>query len=368
MKRKGLSLLILVGILGWAEFSAGQPVPRIKRVKDVQLRPEKDLDLVRIFPFAHISLQALLNANTDGKTGFYLKRVGGAVLLSDDESFVFYPASTIKVLEHLHAMRRVQGGSVSLTTQIDIWGDSCADDHSDEIPTAKENLSESLRLMMKNSDNVRTNAIQDRFGRSAINNTAHAVVGMSQSSWLNHKFGCQGPSSPSPNKLTLADVGRIYEGVAKGTLLNGSSRTKFYELMKNETDSFFVGSVINSEAANLGLSNAKRDQFKSKVKTATKSGSISTNYDGFHYQSTAGYVSLPFAGNCSTSGFAMIFPREFVYGVFVNKATTIADGTVGTAAKELFKGQIRSALQTWKDCPNVVNLILVPRPSPRPIR
>jgi len=361
MKRKTLSLVFLVAILGWAQVSAGQPSPKIKRVKNVPLRAETDLNLITIFPFAHASIQALLNANTDGKTGFYLKRVGGAVLLGDDQTFAFYPASTIKVLEHLHAMRRVQGASITLTTKIDIWGDSCADDHSDENPQTKEELSESLRLMMKESDNKRTNAIQDRFGRSAINNTAHTVVGMSANSSLNHKFGCQGPASDSPNKLTLADVGRIYEGVAQGTLLSGSSRNKFYELMKNETDAFFVGSVINTEASNLGLSNTRRDQFKSKVKLAAKSGGIPASYDGFLYQSTAGYVSLPFAGTCSASGFAVIQRRDFVYGVFINKATTIADGTVGTAAKELFRERIKSALQTWKDCPNVIERIQPPR-------
>ncbi|MFZ0751007.1 MAG: hypothetical protein WAM70_16710, partial [Pyrinomonadaceae bacterium] len=45
----------------------------------------------------------------------------------------------------------------------------------------------------------------------------------------------------------------------------------------------------------------------------------------------------------------------FVYGVFIDKATNIADGTVGAAARALFRDQIASALKTWKDCPNVMN-------------
>ncbi|MFZ0750947.1 MAG: serine hydrolase, partial [Pyrinomonadaceae bacterium] len=245
MKRKKIVPVILIGILGWAQFSAGQPSSRIKRVKNVPLRVESAVDLTIVVPHAHLTVLALLNSSTNGKTGFYLKRVGGDVLIGNDSSFAFYPASTIKVLEHLHAMRRVQSGSVSLESKINIWGDSCADDHSDEEPQAKEKLSDSLRLMMKESNNQRTNAIQDRFGRTAINNTGHGTAGMSASSSLNHKFGCQGPASPLPNRLTLADVGKIYEGVANGTLLTGTSRNSFYELMKNETDAFFIGSVIN---------------------------------------------------------------------------------------------------------------------------
>lgn len=362
MKRRAFSLIIVVAILSVAGHSAGQPRPA-RRVKNVTLREEVALDLSKRLRSPSLSLHLLLTNNTNGRTGFYLKRVGGAVLMSNDQSFVFYPASTIKVLEHLHALRRVQNGNVSLTTKIDIWGDSCTDDHSDESPQNKEELSESLKLMMKNSDNRRTNAIQDRFGRSAINITAHSVVGMSANSAINHKFGCQGPASDSPNRLTLVDVGRLYEKVAQRTILNGTSRDAFYQLMKNETDIDFISETIDEEALKIGLPNAQRDQFRSRVKAAAKSGGIPASYDGFLYQSTAGYVKLPFAGTCNAARFAMIYPREFVYGVFINKATNINDGTVGTAARELLRGQINSALKTWNVCPNIRDGISIPPPQ-----
>lgn len=336
--------------------------PKVKQVKRVPLRAETQLELTKRLPFVSLSVPLLLSRNTDGRTGFYLKRVGGSELMANDKSFAFYPASTIKVLEHLHSMRRVQSG-LSLGTDIDIWGDSCSDNHDDESPETQEDLSEAMRKMMKNSDNQRTNAIQDRFGRTAINNTAHSVVGMSSASQLNHKFGCQGPASNPANRLTLVDVGKLYEGVANGTLLSGTSRNTFYDLMRNQSDSFFIESVIDAEAANLGVKNARRDNFKGMVKIATKSGGVPAGYDGFLYESTAGYVSLPFAGVCTAAGFALLTPREYVYGVFINKATQIADGTTSTAASELFRGEIREALKSWNKCPNVRVMTPVPRPQ-----
>ena len=359
-----ISLFTLVLLLFSVPQVSAQPTkpPTVKQIKKVQLRAETQLELTKRLPFIDLTVPLILSKNTNGRTGFYLKRVGGAQLMANDKSFAFYPASTIKVLEHLHAMRRVQNG-LSIDTDINIWGDPCSDNHEDESPETQEDLSESLRKMMKDSDNKRTNAIQDRFGRTAINNTAHQVVGMSSATQLNHKFGCQGPASNPANRLTLVDVGKLYEGVANGSLLSGTSRQTFYDLMRNQSDAFFIESVIDAEATNLGVSNTKRDNFKAQVKTATKSGGVPAGYDGFLYESTAGYVSLPFAGVCTAAGFALATPREYVYGVFINKATKIADGTVSTAASELFKGEIREALKSWKKCPSVRVLTPVPRPQ-----
>jgi hypothetical protein len=178
---------------------------------------------------------------------------------------------------------------------------------------------------------------------------------MSNNSKLNHKFGCSGPASNPANKLTLVDIAKLYEQVVQGTVLSNSSRDKLYELMRNETDSFFIEPLIDEEAATLGLANSKRDQFKAAVRLARKSGGVPSGYDGFLYSSTAGYVSLPFAGVCSTKDRASVAPRNFVFGVFINKATNITEGTVGTAAGELFRTQIREALKSWKNCATVVS-------------
>src|ERR1700754_3730122 len=252
-----MKLFTLLLLLFSAQQLSAQPTTKPKPVKREPLRAETQLELTKRLPFVDLTVPLTLNKNTDGKTGYYLKRVGGAELMANDKSFAFYPASTIKVIEHLHSMRRVQNG-LSLGTDINIWGDSCSDNHDDESAETQEDLSESLQKMMKNSDNQRTNAIQDRFGRTAINNTAHNVVGMSSASQLNHKFGCQGPASNPANRLTLVDVGKLYEGVANGSLLSGNSRATFYDLMRNQSDAFFIEPVIDAEATNLGVANTKR--------------------------------------------------------------------------------------------------------------
>lgn len=359
MKLKPLFAALLILSFGWQQLTAQQKESQQTQVKQLErmtLRVESGLDIRQRLPTLSLSIGAFLDKNTDGKTGFYLKQVNGAVISSNNITFAFYPASTIKVIEHLHAMRAVQSGAVALASNINIWNNSCADDHTGDSPDAQDSLSNSLRLMMKQSNNQRTNAIQDRFGRPAMNNTAHQTAGMGAGSSLNHKFGCNGPNSNPPNRLTLADIGLLYEGIAKGTSLSGTSRDTFYQLMLNETDSFFIESIIDEEASKLNLPNARKNSFKSKVKIATKAGGIPADYDGFLYQSTAGYVSLPFLGTCTDSGFARTDPRGFVFGVFINKAKKINDGTIGTAASELFREQIRAALTMWKACPNVMNL------------
>lgn len=359
MKLRILFLPVLLFGLGQLHVPAQRKKPqtaKAKAVKHVELKVEDEPNLTIRLPLLKVSVAGFLNLNTDGTTGFYLKRVGGNVLMNNNESFVFYPASTIKVMEHLHAMRRVQNSSeFSLSTQIDVWGDSCSDDHSDETPEVVEDLEHSLRLMMKNSNNQRTNAIQERFTRSSINLMAHQVLGMSNNSKLNHKFGCNGPASNPANKLTLVDISKLYEQVVQGNVISGTSRQKFYELMKNETDSFFIEPLIDEEAQAIGLANSKKDQFKAAVRLARKSGGVPAGYDGFLYTSTAGYVSLPFAGVCSANGRASVSPRNFVFGVFINKATNITEGTLGTASSELFRTQIRDALKGWKNCATVVS-------------
>lgn len=351
MKLKSLFAALLILGSGWQQLTAQRTNDRQAQPKQAErrvLRVESGLDIYKRLTSPYLSVAVLLNKNTDGTTGYYLKQVNGPVLAAKNETFAFYPASTIKVIEHLHIMRGVQSGYISLKTPMDIWGDSCADNHAGEQPETKEPLSTTLKLMMKESNNQRTNAIQDGFGRPAINNTAHQSAGMSQNSAINHKFGCGGPTSNPANSLTLADITLLYEGVAKGTLLSGTSRDTFYQLMLNETDAFFIQQIIDEEAAKLGLPAAKTNSFKSQVKIALKAGGIPADYDGFLYESIAGYVSLPFLQSC---GNARTTHRGFVFGVFINKAKKITGGTTGTAASELFRDQVRAALETWKPCP-----------------
>lgn len=297
---------------------------------------------------AQINIPEFLAANTDGTTGFYLKQVNGPVLVANNQSLEFYPASSIKVLQHLHAMLQVQGGKVALTQLIEIPADECLDGREPR-PASQQALSDVLRRMMKNSDNRLSNVIQDNFGRAAINRTAHESASMTERSHLDHKFGCY-YAGPLTNGLTLEDVGALYESVARGNLLTREHRDTFYSLMRNERDRFFLEGSIDQEAVRVGLSDSKKLRFKARVKLAFKAGSKTRR--GVRYRSRAGYVSLPFVNTCDR--FGQVRAREFVFGVFIDRASRVTEGADATVAAELFRDQIRRALQSWKDCPAVL--------------
>ena len=279
-----------------------------------------------------------------GYYGFYLKEVKGEVKASLQSGKVFYPASTIKVLEHVHAMCAVQAGSVKLTDRVTKYenvAQSCSDNHRGHSASSAS-LEVILRTMMKNSDNQSTNALQEYFGngnaengRNAMNNTARNVLGMSSRTKLHHKFECGGPRNEDPNSLTLKDLGKLYEKVSGG-LLTGSNKTKFDDLMQNFND---INSIIDEEAAKLGISSAKKQAFKSKVKSMAKAGSIKSG--GKYYRSIGGWVSLPLRSGKS---------RSYVFGIFIDQADELEAGfKTWDAAAKLLRKQVNEALGTMKE-------------------
>lgn len=329
--------------------------------------------------------QALING-TDGEVGYYLKQVDGPVVAAYRHTAVFYPASTIKVLEHLHAMRSVESGLVTLATTLNVCPSAGATNCTDMPNSASTcndgsfcssagvggspnalTLQNVLQRMMLFSDNEATNALQELFGngtpsagRIAMNQTARNVVGMSQATQLNHKFACCNITNASPNQLTLKDVGLLYEQVAvNGNVLGvpapgeacpPACRPTFYNLMLNETNS--VGTVkdvitpimaiVDQESAGLGLTGAQATSFKNMIREAHKEGCIRgrmSNCAG--YVSIAGWVRLPTNGGAGS--------REYVYGSFIEDATTNAFGArlEPLVAPEMLRGVIRGALKTW---------------------
>ena len=117
---------------------------------------------------------ALLQDNTDGSAGsyavgIYLKEVNGPALEQFNASFVFEPASTIKVLHHLHAMLQVEAGNIALTDLIDTFmgpadPPDCAADCPNPCPVDVDpfqiQLQMALQQMMEQSHNTRTQAVR----------------------------------------------------------------------------------------------------------------------------------------------------------------------------------------------------------------
>jgi hypothetical protein len=299
-------------------------------------------------------------------TGFYLKKVGGPVLAGLEDDHRFEPASMIKVLIHLHAMRQVQAGTVRLNDPIDYYYapndpnnvNVCPDSYphtaSNRVTTT---LQDALSGMMMVSDNRKTQAVEQRFGPAAINATA-ALAGMTNSVLANVTIGCGAPG----NYLTLDDAGRLYEGVVNGTLLNPSTRATFYQLMLHGVGTGFL-SVIQDEAArqlNKPPSDpavqSLKNAFFAGMQEAGKGGSYRLGYDPTYWRDilTGGaHVALPFH-----NANQQVVLQEYVHGVFVENAliprnnpdplTQRYQAAFSLAETELYRDEIRAALATWK--------------------
>jgi hypothetical protein len=281
---------------------------------------------------------------TGGAYGLRLERVAGATLASLQADRPFYTASTVKTLVHAHAMRAVDAGNADLlTSQVIKYAnaaDSCSDAHAGQTSVV-ETLDQALRNMMEQSDNQSTNALQELFGggsaawgRLFINLTVHGPLSMSTASQLAHKLGCGGPSNDPANSLTLRDLLQLYDHVATDFFTDPASRDRFYDRMLNGRGA--IDTVIDQEAAALGVSAAVATQFKSGTRTAAKAGSYSSG--GIDYLSIGGWVRLPFATGA----------REYSFGLFIDEADSITPGfSIWDARAELLRDEIRAGLASY---------------------
>jgi hypothetical protein len=234
---------------------------------------------------------------------------------------------------------------VTLATPLTVYpnaSDSCSDDHTGQ-PFVIEPLGVVLQDMMWNSDNQRTNAVDEYFGRSIINSINHSETGMSWDTIIQHKLGCGGPNNDPANAMTLRDVNMLYEAVAKGEVFSSDAiRDQFYSLM---IDTNWFSDLIDAEApADLDASDLA--EFKSLVRMARKAGNISPDASGHEYRSVAGYLSLP-EPECLGGR-----DLEYVFSIFYDDVI-IADGWgLKPAADELLRGEVRTALENWAACAN----------------
>ena len=291
--------------------------------------------------------------NTDGTFGYYLKRVDGAVMESYNPTFAFYPASTIKVLQHLHAMRAVDAGTVTLGgTNLNVCsgGTNCTDNANTAAlcggSMVVESLQTALTNMMRPSNNQSTNAIQELFGagtpsagRAAMNTTAWTTVGMSNATALQHKFACGNVANNPYNTLTLADAGLLYEeAMTNDAVLPEPERTTFVQIMLNETNDgslvTAINAIVDQEAALIEMPAADIQAFKNGLQFAHKAGNIGTAYE-----SDAGWVSLPVNGGADV--------RQYVFGHFLDAATVNALPSFDARTAELLRTAIRESLPLY---------------------
>jgi len=282
-----------------------------------------------------------MRTRTDGWVGAYLKRAGGATVAGFNQSRPFEPASLLKTLHHVHAMKQVVDGLTTLDANLTFYDGNPGESCPSNTNLTTESLQQVLSGMMMASSNSRTRAITNRFGMSMIQGTA-GLLGMSQTQ-LNHHIGCAG----TPNQLTLVDIGRLHERVIGGYL--GNQRETFYALMRND---FYgtgyaeghVKDVLDQEKVAVGLSDAQFTSFRANMRIVGKKGGYGVPNVGFH-RTWGAYVRLPFYDNGG------IDLREYVTGAFVNAAgdepRAIEAAYVG--ASEVLREEIRAAMLSWRN-------------------
>jgi hypothetical protein len=192
-------------------------------------------------------------------------------------------------------------------------------------------------------------------------NALAASIGMTNTALRQSRIGC-GFVGAVRNDFTLVDAGKLYEGVADGSLLDAPTTATFNQIMIGGTppSSSTLGDIVREEAASLGKSPADAASFIANVDYREKGGTYffclvngCTTYKTDI--SVAGRITLPFKNGAS------IVPTSFVYGRFVNdlvipcvvnsgcaaetRAHSAID-TLGTGA-ETFRSEIHAALLTW---------------------
>jgi hypothetical protein len=275
--------------------------------------------------------------------------------------YAFYPASTIKILEHVYSMSQ-EGLS---NPQVPLWPDS-GDFHLTPPSPGTESLSSMQTQMMVNSDNQRTNCIQDFYGeipfgpftfyfgwlgRTLMDQYGWNVVGMSQNTGIYHKLGVGGPSNNPANSATLTDLGILYEKFGQGQLLSPSVTLAAYSRMlwnqgPNNSHGFFnaVTTVVNDEGAAVGLSGSNMNQFRNAIHVMMKAGDFTTGAN-IQYASIAGMIFLPFkSGNVITL-------RGYVFGSFLDQYTfanfSVASNGTPQITTEMMRDEIRAAAETF---------------------
>lgn len=291
-----------------------------------------------------------------GVAGYLLKRLNGPVIDSRNPDYVFYPASSIKILEHLSAMRLVEAGKMNLdTTNIEICNDqmNCGDGANSQSGCAilDNTLRNALTVMMVNSGNRTTNAVQEfvgrheylsmfnpaALGRQYMNDVGQNVIGYSASTQLNHKFACGNVSNNPANSATLSDFSLLYEAIgAREDIISLAGRLEMKNLMLDEDNGFFTGplsGIIAQEASDLGK-DLIAGQFRDEVRMIYKAGSLPTGY-----LSVAGIIQLPINNGTGK--------RIYTFSSFIEAADIVINGTQMAVSAEVLRPVIRSALQSW---------------------
>jgi hypothetical protein len=264
-----------------------------------------------------------------------MKPVGGAATAALRDTTAYEPASAVKVLFHLYAMRAIAAGSASDTTPVTYmttYNGSCP-----ASGPATTTLKNAMTLMMQQSDNAMTRAVVDHFGLANIQAYASSI-GLN-ATHINHEVGC--PTLTTLNTTSLSDLTKIYEGVQNGSLLNTSYQATFYARMLNQSNyspfRTYICNLSQQEATKLGKSSAVATSFCNAITWAAKGGDYTINSSTTSYEFHGGVADygLPMKTNGTITS-----TKHWVFGEYVDHVV------YSSSTQQTNVGNARSASQT----------------------
>ena len=272
-------------------------------------------------------------ANTNGWGGglsgdyFALASSVGTPLVAFNSGYRYEPASAIKVLYLLYSLERVQSGLDSLSSSftyyvdpIDPTNPGVCPQTSWEVPANARTttLGSALQLMMYNSDNRVTRAMEERYGIANVQAMASGL-GLSHTSLAQAFIGC-GFQGGVRNEFTPSDAALLYSKMVSAA---GPLTLKYRKIFLQDepggtpSSTDYLVTVINQEAAKLGKS-SQASAFEALVVNHWKAGSyvFCMANDCSVYKadfSISGLLTLP-AKNLA----GQVTPKSYAYADFIN--------------------------------------------------
>jgi len=276
-------------------------------------------------------------SKTDGKVGVYTRQLGSAApIIWHRAGTRFYPSSTMKIFLAFHAIKYTANYA---TANLPVWADHVSDDHDGETPTWTS-MPNVIGPMLINSNNQMANTVIDRYGRTAINNSLE-FYSLNNSAVVN-KLGTGPYTSGDKSYTTLWDLGMIYERLHQNGVFDVNRRNFLYNNMISSKNGSMFDTVVNTEAASLGVSASNRNAFKAKLEWCAKAGSngkpgSDPKFNG--YLSIAGFAKLPYKNGTF---------KSYVFGAYAVECEIKNSVSIWGTGAELLRKQIRAALLTWK--------------------
>lgn len=321
------------------------------------------------------------------RRGFYLRNLNGGTLANVRGGDNFIPASSMKVLYHYTALRRVSQNQLNLNSQnrnlcgadtTNSPGNAPSIPGTNSCPFSnnfcESNLVTNMRLrillgrMMIQSNNRATQSVRELVTQFRINQNA-GLLGMTKTT-VRERIGCgvhvcldnQNRERPCPgnqndapvdfgyrgvpingNEVTLADYSKIYKGVIDGSL--GNQTDNFRDLMLSDANNpgGWVWSVATQENATVGLSPSELNSFRNNLRFSWKGGSYSNGVANTIHFSQSGMVSIPRVQGTN------IVVRDYAFGAFQDNGPSGQANQITAVTSELIRDLMRKAMTTFKN-------------------